>query len=215
MNETLIPTSVWTRAAENVMNHFTFKTAFEVAILNSKDKHVYLAGGKLYRSIIEELHGWPARAECCDYDFVTEQTRKKTHVPDGYREWDIRQTSEYDDGYGGTYQKADTHSLKFRAKGIKVDIISLGSLPHIVKHNLPRTIDSYFKSVPLDIQAIAIDFDLVTKDVKLIGEAGQKAILNQKVTVNNPETLDRYCAIKGWTQNKYISKKAKSVRFTW
>lgn len=218
MNETLIDKSVWGQALLKITEHPTFKLALEVAVLNSKDKHIYLAGGKLYRSIIEELYGYPARAECCDYDFVTKQTIKDVELPKdlGLRPWETSlRPSDYSySGAPGEYQ-VDSPSLKFFGKGVKVDIISLGSLPYILEKNLPRTIESYFDSVPLDIQAIAVDLDVANRNVTLIGARGQQAILNKRILINNVSTLEKHCGIKGISQNSFVGKKAKSVRFAW
>ena len=208
MNETLIDATVWAHAMLRITEHPTFKLALEVAVLNSKDKHVYLAGGKLYRSIIEELYGYPARAECCDYDFETKQTVKAPELPNGHKPWESFLRAQDDYNYTDTDSKLhmDSPSIKFYGKGIKVDLISLGSLPHILEKNLPRTMESYFASVPLDIQAMALDLNVTNgaRMVKLIGEKGQQAILNRRIAINNPSTLEKHCAFKGISQNSFV-----------
>lgn len=201
----VISSKVWRKVANNLINHPEFKDVYSIVRQNAKTNKIYLAGGKLYRTIVEELYGYPARAECCDYDFVVSETVSRP-ICDGT--WDGHISRDYSD----KKLKVQSHSMKFRRKGVKIDLISLGSLPHIVENDMPRTIDSYFEAVPLNVQALALD--LSTSGPQLIGDIGQWSIIQRSVSVNNDPTIQKYCKLKGWKVERYVENKAKSVRFS-
>lgn len=202
----LISRKTWLKVAQNIINNPEFKTIYSVVRKNSRTNKLYLAGGKLYRSIIEELYGYPARAECCDYDFVTAETVPVPIVSDK------NIMARISNRYGNKKIQSKSHSMKFSFNGVKVDLISLGSLPNIIENDLPLTIESYFTSVPLTMQSMALE--LSPDGPELIGEIGQWAIIDRKVGVNNQFTLENYCKIQGWRQADFIQRKAKSVRFS-
>lgn len=201
----IISRKVWLRVANNLINHPEFKDVYNVVRKNSRTEKLYLAGGKLYRSLIEELYGYPARAECCDYDFVTVQT---VDNPVQDEKWTAAISRQYSD----KKIKVQSPSIKLRYKGIKIDLISLGSLPHIIENDLPKTIESYFEAVPLNMQALALE--LSPTGPQLIGDVGQWSIIERGVSVNNDSTIEKYCKLKGWKVQRYVENKAKSVRFS-
>lgn len=180
-----------------------------LAIAKKHDKgQPLLVGGKLYRTIIEVMYGYPARAECVDFDWLLIDPRdKKAHLslPKGWHhEYAFTPYGAKDAGVNGSRR------IKNR-NGLSIDLISTDGIEQIKNGRLPQGIVGYLMSVPLDIQAIALDIE----DRRLYGEAGANAIVNRQVGINNYESYVRYLLDKKKKEEptRYIKDKAVSIKF--
>lgn len=190
------------RVYDRITSNPNFKEIFDM-VMSMCEEPPMLVGGKLYRTIIEELHGYPAQAECCDYDFVTEKTRSKKKQSGG---WRFIFKTEYSKG-----KKNTEGSVHLKKKNLNVDIMDLRFLTTTSRdpQKYPPTLDGYFKSVPLNIQAIALD----PFSGRLYGDIGIKSIAEELVTVNCEDELEEYIEFKKILASKYILDKAASIRF--
>lgn len=180
-----------------------WKEVWRIACKNSKSTP-YLVGGKVYRTLIEVVYGYPARAECVDYDFVTESVAKKKKVPYG---WMPKVGPNYP-----TLNLVNLQgSIRLKSKkGCCIDIVSTKDILQIKDGRFPEDISGYLRSVPLNIQSIALDIH----NRKLIGDVGKQAVMEQKVHIHNHESYaGQYLFKRHKTIATYLRKKAASIKF--
>ncbi|MBI2666720.1 hypothetical protein HYX13_03855 [Candidatus Woesearchaeota archaeon] len=170
-----------------------YDEALEIARTNSSGK-LWLVGGAVYRMIVAELYQTPQKIS--DYDFLTEEIPRPIFLPEG---WNLSATI-----FGNP---------SFHAPGFELDLFPLSKSMHwddLGKAlSAEEQVESYFRRVPLNIQAIAYDVD----DKKLMGEEGIKAITEKTVKVNCLKNLQEYLPKKGISLEEYISSKAEGLGF--
>ena len=179
-----------------------FKDVYQMVLNRSKTKP-YLVGGKLYRTLVETVYSYPARAHSCDFDFAAEEVirkkrKKKIATHDGT--YDVIEV----DGYSN-------ESIKMTSQyGCSIDLIDIPSLKGLKGTSLPPTIEGYMESVPLSIQAIAMDLE----KCEIFGKVGIDSLNEKFVWINNQKSLNGYAKHKGWRDGQpYLQKKANSFRF--
>ncbi len=175
-----------------------FKDAYQMVCNRSKTKP-YLVGGKLYRTLIELIYDYPARSHSCDFDFAAVEIIKKkkkkkkrqsfvTH--DGTTQYiDDADDAPFDGHYKKRREKSpyNGESITMRTdSGAKIDLISIPDLKAVRDGKQPATIEGYLNSVPLSIQAIAMDLDRC----EIFGKTGIDSINEKYVWVNNEDVLN-------------------------
>jgi hypothetical protein len=143
--------------------HTEFSNAVPIVRQNSQGR-IWLVGGFVYRSIANKLYDVPMLH--VDLDFVVEEPRAVLQLPMGWVEG--RNKFDHPRLANGTQS---------------IDIIPLKSIIAGRGRKLEPTIESYFASVPLTIQAIGYDFDRV----EVIGDTGKRALETRTVGINDPE----------------------------
>ncbi len=110
------------------------------------------------------------------------------------------------------WERRTTHlkGLRFRKKDQEIDIWCLPNEREHCLQGLDATLDNYFKTVPLTIQALAYDLEL--NEVK--GEQGIKALQTKTVEINNIYTLVRSASFRGQSAQEYLRIKAEKIGFT-
>ncbi len=152
--------------------------------------HVWLIGGFVCRSIIQELYGIPMSKEV-DLDFVVEKARPIT-VPDG---WKLEQNK-----YGNPKLVGPTY---------EIDYIPLESVHSVLRRGLAPTIENFLSGTPLNVQSIAFD---ITNN-QIIGEIGIKSIKDKVVAINDLEQAKHRAAKKGVTPNDLVTNIASQFQF--
>jgi len=184
-----------------------FRDAYQMVCNKSKTKP-YLVGGKLYRTMIELTYDYPARSHTCDFDFAAEEIRKKKQK---------FKKKRYTDKYGEiryrtvpVFDRYNSDSIHMKTEsGAKIDLISISDLIAVRAKQQPISIEGYFGSVPLSIQAIAMDVD----KCEIFGKIGLDSINEKYVWVNNEFVLNEYSKYKGIRPDNYIKRKADSIKF--
>lgn len=121
----------------------------------------YLVGGTVYKGLINALHKFEYHSK--DYDFLVSNITTLNTPAD----WTLGKTR-----FG---------SPKFQKDDVVVDLIPLNNVLAAKLDGLPGTLESYFKTVPLSIHAIA--YDVQTE--QLIGDIGIRSILSRTIFVLN------------------------------
>jgi len=180
----------------------------------------YLVGGRAYRTLAEELHSEKCSASDCDWDFICFDTSlqdiqydgwKKTRGPGSVNSIDSDEYSFRPIKYGKLTKGVRSLSVEERKRssrfeggkyGQKVDFIAIED---IISEN--GTLQDYFNAVPLDIQAIALDF----KARLFIGDMGISSVCRKTIR------LKERTALKSVDPDTYIESKRVSLlpmRFT-
>jgi len=211
-----------------------FEEACSIALANAKDPPVWLVGGKVYRTILHELYGLKTDHESCDFDFLTSRLRWWKYIP---KKW--YRAKAFDDDYGSPYfspyrikKISDTYRFT-RLKNSEffccaaeqfserqIDLLCFSKLRGIKMGKFPHTLEGYFKSVPLNIQAIALDISKTFIGESLFddkfyqyypnllaGDIGLNAILTQNIEINyldqaKASAQDKNLKLEDWLQNK-------------
>jgi len=188
-----------------------FSDVCQLVYNNCKEKP-YLVGGKVYRTLIEVMFDYPARSECCDYDFACTAVikRKKKKVVYGDGSWKMMKPSyAYRKGGKKTPKRKQTSIHLKNKKGCKIDVMNLPDLYQISDGLFPADMKGYFSVVPLSIQAIGMDLE----KCEIFGVGGIDSLNERFVWVNNKRQLKNYTEFKGMYPANYIKKKAESIRF--
>lgn len=193
-------------ALNNIMSQPNFSECIKLARKAAGDGKLYLAGGKLYRSLIEVIYGTDAKSNKCDFDFIT----TSIHAVDLKDGWQLNLKKGKEPYVDANGNQRSSHFIN-EEYGSEMDIVYIPTIIQVKEGELPNSIDGYFASVPLDIQAIAVDTDTA----ELLGQVGQLAILERLVKVNNKRSLKDYCDFKYMNYEAYIRKKAESVNFAY
>lgn len=166
-----------------------FKEAVEIVKSNSKG-NIYLIGGFVCRSIIQDLYNVPMSKDV-DLDFIVEE------------EQDIKLPTNWTktiNSYGNP---------KLIGPRYDIDYIPLKSIHSILRRNLEPTIENFLSGTPLNVQSIVYD---VTNN-KVIGDIGIKAILEKRVAVNNKEQAEYSANKKGVSVEEFVKDIAKQFNF--
>ncbi len=155
------------------------------------DAEIYLIGGAVSRTLVNELYGTPTILH--DFDFVTSGSLTATkHIPDG---WIV------------TYSKFNNPT--FVNGDVSVDLWPISSQEFVKAHKLLPTIENLFKGVAFTIQALG--YDLRTKE--LVGEVGIAALKSRTFAINNLKNAMDEAKRKGVTVQERMLAKAKSMAF--
>jgi len=184
-----------------------FKDAYQMVCNRSKTKP-YLVGGKLYRTLIELMYDYPARSHSCDFDFAVCEVVKRKRFKE--------KTISLHDGtfdyiqvpVNGTYGNGGSTKMRTR-EGASIDLIDISGLKAVRAKKQPLSIEGYIGSVPLSVQAIAMDIE----KCEVFGKVGLDSLNEKYVWVHNSFTMEQYIKYKGGTVDRYIKKKADSIRF--
>lgn len=208
---------------QRIMQHPDFSEVANLVRRNASGR-IYLVGGKVYRTIIELVHGYDCGAKDVDWDFLCMGTVAKRHRAYLHTDWSVdRQDGSYKANsmclsyWDSNKQTAASgllrstfHSLSgpivysqpVRKPDKKIDIIGIKDIP--TKHG---TIQDYFDSVPLDIQTVGLS----TEDAypTLYGQA-LKSIETKTISINNESGT-----LRPFDVNAYASAKALSLKFNY
>ena len=181
---------------------------------------LYLVGGKIYRTIIEELTGREVGAKTADWDVLVMGDIKPNHIPKGWRRNSYNQAakpnslglekatrrasagvrfSAYHGGAMAYHQSRIGNPVSRAKKAHKIDLIAIKDVPG-------EGLEGYFNVVPLDIQRIALSLC----DNTLKGVEGLRAIKSGNIRINSREGC-----MPGLHIESYIVGKATSIGFTY
>jgi hypothetical protein len=166
-----------------------FKEALEIIKKNSKGK-VWLIGGFVCRSIIQDLYGIPMSKDV-DLDFIIEKPQE-IKVP---VDWKIEKNS-----YGNP---------KLVGPIFEIDYIHLNNIHSIIRRNLKPTIENFLSGTPLNVQSIVFD---VTEN-KVIGDIGIKSIQEKIIAINNVEQTRHRAEKKEVTSEELVKDIAAQFSF--
>ncbi len=176
-----------------------FLDAISIVRQNSDGGKTWVVGGLVFRNIVGALD--PTNQEnIFDFDFIIEKeiNKGKLIVPKG---WGLIETHFGDPRLVKGNMQIDIWSLN--------KAIDPGDKGAIENMTTNEKLESYFRRVPLTIQAIAYDVE----NKKIIGEKGIKAIKDKLIEVNKPEECLSFCKARKISVRNFISKKAKDLNF--
>ncbi|MDO8602138.1 MAG: class I SAM-dependent methyltransferase [bacterium] len=188
---------------ESLGRNKNLSEALAIVQENSPEGGRWIIGGSVYREIAAGLGG-ASTAGNFDYDFVVEKAvaLDRVHIPEG---WESTKT-----GLG---------SLRLVNGNRQIDIVPLDSAIEIecttdaANMTVVEKLESYFRRVPLNVQAIMYD----TAEKKVFGDIGLAALREKVVRVNNLDECLRFCARSAKRRIsvcKFIQLKAESLGFT-
>jgi len=165
----------------------------------------YLVGGKVYRTLIEMMTGRDVNAQAADWDFLC---MGKIKVKAPKRGWAMT-GSLY--GYGKrsrNIRRVQPISRSLQGKiASKIDLVSMADVMAKVGFPNSQYVSDYLRAVPLDIQAIGLDFE--SQQPQIHGSKAIEAIRCGRIAVNNPDGK-----ILAVPMHQYINDKAISIGFT-
>lgn len=178
---------------KSLQKDFNFREALEIVKQNANSGKIWLVGGSVFRPLVEEIYHFKKK-EDYDFDFIVETIKKSEdlQIPRG---WNLKKT-----------QHGSPRLLK---KGKQIDFWPLDeAILHSDKLRLSKMsssekLESYFKRVPLNIQAIAYD----TIEKKVLGETGIKAIADKKIEINNLNECRNFCKSRKISIRNFIRSK--------
>jgi hypothetical protein len=180
----------YTESFLKVANTFPeFKEAVEIVKNNSKG-NIWLIGGFVCRSIIQDLYGIQMSQDV-DFDFIVEEP-KEVQIPEN---WEMRMNS-----YGNP---------KFIGPEYEIDFVPLNNIHSILRRNLEPTIENFLTGAPLNVQSIVYD----VRSNKVIGDIGIKSIQDKIVAVNDPEQAKHRALKKGVTVEELVKDIADQFKF--
>lgn len=166
-----------------------FNSAVEIVRKNSSG-NLWIIGGFVYRTIVQRLYG--VERGNVDLDFLISSPTPELQLPDG---WKIEINH-----FGNP---------RFVRGKTMIDYIPLSTVYYPLSFGCEPTVENVFAFAPLNIQAIAYDFD---RD-RIIGERGIDAIERKMVEMNHPVCLAECAKRKGMSVQDFIEQKARSVGF--
>lgn len=176
---------------EGVKNISWFEEGLSIVKSNSTAR-IWLIGGAVYRSIIEQLYGTPI-PEKTDLDFIVERAAERIELPES---WEEKRTR-----FG---------SPRFVSGKKQIDFVLLQNIDMIGYRNIEHSIENYLAVTSLNVQSIAYD----VYGSKVIGEKGMDAIMRKVVEANDLEVAEYTASMAGRTADAMIQKKAASLGFT-
>ena len=177
--------------------------AWDIARSNSKGK-VWLVGGKVYRTLTEIMFGTPAGAQGCDFDFITAKATWFNHVP---AKWYVVVNDDYGETRINPYTTDKTeHAWRYFREGRQLlDLLTFG---RATQAGFEASLDGYFKSVPLDVQAVALDVEN-----RQLSGPGLKAICRRVLGVNNLKQAEGAAKRASLTLSAFVEARALSLGF--
>jgi hypothetical protein len=182
----------------------SWEEVYDIAKGNSKSK-LWLVGGKVYRTLAEILYKSEVGASKCDYDFITAQTTWFNHIPG---KWYVTINDEYGETRLNPYMSTRLeHAWRYWKGGRQV--LDLMTFNRATQAGQPANLDGYFWSVPLDVQAIALDIE----GRQLVGP-GIEAVTKRTVGINNPKQAADAAKRAGLSLDLFVEARAHSLGFT-
>jgi hypothetical protein len=171
-----------------------------------------LVGGRVYRTLAEELHGEKCGANESDFDFLCFDTTSQPIQFDGWQKTrgpgSVFKPEENNSSYGFSVKRQaqrhkalDGRKRSSRFEGgrykSKVDFVAIEDIKE------QGTMEDYFSVVPMDIQAIGLDF----RTKKIHGDLGIAAVCRKTLKMKNPAALEN----EGRDPDCYIEGKKESM----
>jgi len=184
---------------KGISNDKNFGEAFTIARENSLTGNIWVIGGVVYRNIVNELYKKQGE-DIYDFDFIAEKPFKRDGVKVD-RGWELIKT-----GLG---------ELRFVNGKKQIDLVALDNAinpleqDNIKDMSRDEKLESYFRRVPLTVQAIAYDTD----KSKIIGDIGIKAIERRKIEINNLDECLSFCKRRKISVREFMSRKGKDLGF--
>jgi hypothetical protein len=177
-----------------------------------------IVGGRIYRTLAEEVHGEKCGADTADWDFLCWNVKNPKIEFDGWVKMRGQgRVTKYDDEGDMNYsfrrplssenkrliqQTQEWRKLSARFAGgrygQKVDFVAADDI------KTGPTLKDYFDVVPLDIQAVSLDWQ--TK--RLEGDQGIAAVCRKRLILKNPVCLSS----EGRNPDDYLIAKQDSMR---
>jgi hypothetical protein len=202
-----ISRSVLEQTKEQIFSNPNWGPVLDVAVKNN-DGQLYLVGGRLYRTLIEVMYGYPCRSECVDWDFATTKVKENKYWPKLFTE---KEKPGYPGLGGPESNRIRTGSIHLSSRRGGVDIINIPDIIQVREERAPKNIHGYLDSVPLTIQSIALDLANGT----LVGDAGIESLLSKRIWVHNMESYASLTAFKNYpSEMTYIVDKQGSLKFS-
>lgn len=183
---------------KGIEGNLKFNEALEIARRNSREGGLWVIGGTVFRTIVQELYGVEGE-ESYDFDFIIENPvrREEVVLPTG---WSVVET-----GLG---------SLRFMHRTMQVDFVSLCDAMHSsdsprVLVNREERLQSYFKRTPLTVQSIA--YDVLRRSI--VGDIGIRAILEKTIAVNYFDECLQFCRRRRISVYEFMSRKGSQLQF--
>jgi len=196
------------RIIKRIESYSDYKSSIKV-IRNNSYGPIYLVGGKVYRTIIEELTGRDVKAASVDWDALCMGDVKPSNVPSGWQRNPYNREAKPNSlglvesvhvrAYHAKHIYAQRRIGSTRNAAHKIDIIGIKDIPG-------QTLNAYFDIVPLDIQRIALCLEKRT----LYGVKGMKAINSGTIRINSNKGT-----MPGLDISSYIQRKAESLGFSY
>jgi hypothetical protein len=184
---------------EKITNDKDFQEAFLIVKNNSKPGNIWVIGGLVYRNIVGGLYKKKGN-EIYDFDFLVENPVKfeQVNVP---ADWNITRTGLGEPRFINGQKQIDLASLD--------NAINPSESENLSNMNSEEKLQSYFRRVPLNVQAIA--YDTIKK--KIVGEMGIEAIKDKKIQINNLDECISFCRRHRMSVDEFINKKANALGF--
>lgn len=197
---TLITMDLTVHFEKAIAENSDFQEALDIARLNSLEGKIWLVGGAVFRNIVYSLYN-RCRQDAFDFDFILENpvAFNKIEAPRG---WDLVKTHFGDPRFAKGEGQVDMFSL--------YNAVDPVDYPTIDGMTVDEKLESYFRRVPLTIQAIAYD----VAEGKVIGDKGIGAILAEEIKINNPQECLNFCRARKISVRHFIQTKAASLGFT-
>ncbi len=176
-----------------------WQAILDVVRANATGQKLWLVGGKVYRTLAEILHGKSAGAWDADFDFLAEDKTQVPLAPYADSSWRVH------DQPVPAYS-AEVGARKFEVNGRELADLLTFRLPARTQNE--RSLDGYFATVPLNVQAVAIDLD----SERLLGP-GIAAIREKSVAVNHEEWAKASAKRAGATVDDLVTQRAISLGF--
>jgi hypothetical protein len=204
-----------------------FHTVAQLVKRNTSGK-VWMVGGKVYRTIIEVVHGYYCGAREADWDFLCMGEvvdRRRAYLD---KDWVVDRptgaykpnsmclthyvntgngflTQAYSGGLSGSPNPSPVYIARAKVPDKKIDIIGIKDIPQFNEVSGPSRLKDYFSAVPLDIQMIALSAD--SRRPTLRGGA-LDSVVTKTVGVNNPDGT-----LRPFDVHQYARQKANSIKF--
>jgi hypothetical protein len=176
----------------------------DVAKSNARGK-IWLTGGKVYRTLAEILFNVPVHANTCDHDFVTAASTWFKHTPS---QWMVKINGDYGSDYHDPWTMLTSDHV-WRFSRSSRHVFDLMTFKRVTQVGFPATLDGYFQSVPLDVQAVALDLE----ERQLLGP-GLRAICRKTIGVNNAVEVKSAAKKASISPQQFLEARSLSLGFT-
>jgi ubiquinone/menaquinone biosynthesis C-methylase UbiE len=184
---------------ESIKKDKAYQEAVNIVLKNSGEEKVWAVGGIVFRNIVSNLYNSKKNA-IPDFDFIVEidLEKEKLKIPE---KWKLTKTSFGDPRIIKENQQIDIWFLN--------KAVDSSDQERVSEMSTEEKLESYFKRVPLTVQAIAYDI----KNKKIVGEKGIKAILDKEIRVNCIRECLNFCKRRKISVRKFIKSKSEDLNF--
>lgn len=179
--------------AKGIYGNKNFHEALEIAQRNSGEGSLWVIGGLVYRNIIENLYGRQTE-ETYDFDFLVETPIAVEHIKVS-GDWTVIRTGLGEPRFVSGQKQIDLVTLD--------NAINPSESERLSSMDVAEKLASYFRRVPLNIQALA--YDMGTR--RVIGDVGIQAILSQTIEINNLDECLSFCKRRKISIREFIDRK--------